>query len=361
MKPRQKVVTAEDITSSLYFLHVEQPEDANLVAPLDVQVPVSIGSYPAASNVPPLPTVQRKAVPETSIIPSARKPPPGVLAPFNNFGDRQNMMAGNRSHQPEMMAPDYNVGHSFDAHKYQRENQPLAPSSHRSTQTPRQAGTSLTLIRRDPTSGAQWNVARIEDPPAFDVSSSNLNEPGTNRSTGAPMYIDVTNPGYSKFLHSGDTSHINSATDPNDLNVQSLPIGRASLTHMPAPSADGRAIPSPNIFRRRLWMEGSQYTGAGFGHRKNSSYDFNSRRPDTRGSYDTRADRTLVDTMPTPPPAFLSRDDQTYSTIQISDRQTSFRGYVFTSPWNGRCEFVTGAGGGSLKVITRLDSHSCNC
>jgi hypothetical protein len=46
----------------------------------------------------------------------------------------------------------------------------------------------------------------------------------------------------------------------------------------------------------------------------------------------------------------LTREDQTYSTIQVSDRPTSFRGYVFTSPWNGRCEFVTGAGGGSLKV-----------
>jgi hypothetical protein len=360
MKPRQKVVTAEDITSSLYFLHVEQPEDANLVAPIEAQESHIMGSYPAAPNVPPIPTVQRKALPGASIMPPVRKPLSGVLAPINDFGDGQNMMAGKRSHQPEIMAPDYNVGHSFDAHKHQRENQPLAPSSHRSMQTPRQAGTSLMLIRRDPTSGAQWNVARIEDPPAFDVSSSNLNERGTKRSIGAPMYIDVTNPGYSKFLHSGDTSHINSATDPNDLHVQSLPIRRAPLTQMPAPSADGRTIPSPNIFRRRLWMEGSQYTGASFGYRKNSSYDFNSRRPVSRDSYDARADRSLGDTMPAPPPAFLSRDDQAYSTIQVSDRQTSFRGYVFTSPWNGRCEFVTGAGGGSLKVMTRFELRLCS-
>jgi hypothetical protein len=354
------VVTAEDITSSLYFLHVEQPEDANLVAPPEVQEPDHLGPYPAASKVPPVPAVQRKAVPGAPIMPPVRKPLSGVLVSINDFEDRQNVSVGNRSHRPETSAPDYNAMRSFDSLKHERENQHLAPSPHRSTQTPRQAGTSLTLIRRDPTSGAQWNVARIEDRPAFEVSSSNLNKSEAKRSMGAPMYIEVTNPGYSKFLHSGDTGRLALATDPSDMSVQSSSIGTVSLTPMSVSSAEGRSIASPNMFRRRLWMEGSQYTGASFGHRKNSSYNFNPQPPDSRGSYDARTDNSLVDTTPAPPPAFLSRDDQAYSTIQLSDRQTSFRGYVFTSPWNGRCEFVTGAGGGSLKVTSIPESRLCS-
>ena len=35
-------------------------------------------------------------------------------------------------------------------------------------------GTLLTLIRRDPSTGAQWNVAKIKDPLVEDVSSESL-------------------------------------------------------------------------------------------------------------------------------------------------------------------------------------------
>jgi hypothetical protein len=332
MKPRQKVVTAEDITSSLYFLHVEQPEDANLVAAPQFQEPDYQVQRTAGTNMPSAPLVQRKAVPGATG-PPARKPVSGTLAPVDAFGNRQNVSAGKYSQKSGMLAPDSNTRSSFDSPQYQKENHRPAYPTNTSFESPRPTSTSLTLIRRDPASGAQWNVARIEDPSIVDVSSSN--EPGSKRKMGAPMYIDVTNPGYSKFLQSENSRRPTS--------------GAALQPQQPISQPGNQVIDSQNVFRRRLWMEGSQYTSGGFGHRKNSSYDFSAGRPGSRGSYDARMEGSA------PSPSFLTRDDQTYSTIQVSDRQTSFRGYVFTSPWNGRCEFITGGGGGSLKVSIVLN------
>ncbi|KAF1916100.1 hypothetical protein BDU57DRAFT_216757 [Ampelomyces quisqualis] len=340
MKPRQKVVTAEDITSSLYFLHVEQPEDANLVVPPHFQEPNYQEARAQATNAPPLPALVRKAVPGTTGH-EARKPVSKILAPVENFGQRQNMSAGNHTQRSGLLALDMNSRRSYDSQSTGENCRPIYPPN-RPPEGFQSSGKSLTLIRRDPASGAQWNVARIEDPSMVEVSSSTLGEPESSKRTGAPMYIDVINPGYSKFLQSDTESRSKLMSRKGDLFAQLSQPGSVS-------QSQSQANNTSNTFRRRLWMEGSQYTNRGFGHRKNSSYDFNSGRPDSRGSYDAQTNASPFDTKPSPSHSFLTRDDQTYSTIQISDRPTSFRGYVFTSPWNGRCEFMTGTGGGSLK------------
>jgi hypothetical protein len=345
MKPRQKVVTVEDITSSLYFLHVEQPEDANLVAPLQFQEPYyqEPQSTATATSGPSAPTIQRKAV-QGAVGPHTRKPVAGTLAPIENFGSTQNVNAGNYAQQSGMLAADFVPRRSYDSSRHQGENYQPAHPVNRSPERPKRVGTTLTLIRRDPASGAQWNVARIEDPSIEEVSSSTLSESGSKKRMGAPLYIDITNPGYSKFLQSDNVGMPMSMDVPSDAFVRSYQPGDV-------PQSQSQSTDSPNIFRRRLWMEGSQYTNGGFGHRKNSSYDFSSARPGSRGSYDARTGGSSRDTQPGLSPSFRTRHDQTYDSIQISDKQTSFRGYVFTSPWNGRCEFITGGGGGSLKVI----------
>ncbi|KAJ4375066.1 hypothetical protein N0V83_002146 [Neocucurbitaria cava] len=353
MKPRKKVVTAEDIQSSLYFVHVEQPEDAHLVTPPEFQPPDYSEQRRTSPQRSPVPLVQRKAVPG---IPGAgvslapiRKPVPGTLAPISNFESRQNASAGAYAQRPELLGPNYSSRQSYDSNEYRQENERPAAFLRRSSERPQPTGTSLTLIRRDPASGAQWNVARIEDPPILEVSSATLNEPTAKKRTGAPMYIEVSNPGYSKFLHSDTTD--NSVLPSRSSNMATRPhqSEMPSQSQRVEPPPSNRPKESDNTFRRRLWMEGSQHTSGGFGHRKNGSNDYITGRPGSRGSYGGQAERTSMDTRPLPSPSFVTRDDQMYSTIQVSDRQSSFRGYVFTSPWNGRCEFITGAGGGSLK------------
>jgi len=342
MKPREKVVTAEDIQSSLYFVHVETPEDARLIIPPDYQ------QFQAYSTPSPVGIIQRKAVPGTSTgLPTtalARKPIQGALAPMNNFADRNNVSAGTYSQRPRSLAAEYGARRSFDSNQRHLENERPTASPRRASENPVRNGTILTLIRRDPASGCQWNVARIEDPNIFEVSSAASIDPLIKKKTGSPMYIEILNPGYSKFLHSDTASS----------NIASFAPGSDIPTHSSihlSSQPEGLSTASQNIFRRRLWMEGMHHDSAGFGHRKKTSQDYyDNLRPDSRGGNSSRGELSTGLVGPQPSPSFLQRQDQAYGTIQVSDRQTSFRGYVFSSPWNGRCEFVTGVGGGSLKV-----------
>lgn len=345
MKPRQKVVTVEDITSSLYFLHVEQPEDAALVVPPQFQEPDYQQGQTTTSNGLPMPAVQRKALPGPATHAPARKPVSSTLAPVENFANRQNMYAGDKFRGPGsgLLAPDADRRRSHESYSYPQDIQQARQPINRSPERTQPVGTSLTLIRRDPSSGAQWNVARIDDPSLAEISSSSLQSHSPKRKIGAPIYIDVTNPGYSKFLNSENVGRPSMSNNPSNTSFTSQ---QGALE----PPSQSRASESSTVFRRRLWMEGAQYGNGGFGHRKNSSYDVNSGRPESQGSYDGRLERVSFDSRPAPSPSFLTPDGRPYSTIQASERQTSFRGYVFTSPWNGRCEFITGGGGGSLKV-----------
>ncbi|KAF2853970.1 hypothetical protein T440DRAFT_465701 [Plenodomus tracheiphilus IPT5] len=348
MKPREKVVTAEDIQSSLYFVHVEQPEDAQLLIPLDYQ-----GSdYQEQPQTSPTrsvaPAIQRKAVAGTPGNAPARKPIPGTLAPINAFENRQNINAGQFSQRPRSLAPDYSPRRSFDSNQYRQENDRPRASPRRASENPDRIGTTLTLIRRDPASGSQWNVARIEDPNIFEISSSN--DSMIKKKIGSPMYIEILNPGYSKFLHS-DTSNSSPAFQSRNGDISGHPVHNSlPLPPSSRPQGESLSTASENTFRRRLWMEGTQYGSAAFGHRKNTSHDYNAPRPDSRGDHGRAGELGAGNMGSRPSPSFLQRQDQAYNTIQVSDRQTSFRGYVFSSPWNGRCEFVTGVGGGSLKV-----------
>jgi hypothetical protein len=337
MKPRDRVVTAEDIQNSLYFVHVETPEDSRLVEPIPSwrEPQYQEHSSPQVPSQPQGNPVQRKAIPGSSLAPTLpagpkRKPVPGSLAPATDFQNRQNVDASNYARaSSNLVPPEYPPRRSFDSLQYQAENERSSFSSTRSTSV--SSGTSLTLIRRDPASGAQWNVARIEDPPISDVSSSIMNDQ-PKKQVGAPLFVDITNPGYSKFLRSEPLGMPSSGT-PDTTGVPQV-----------TPAKEG------NVFRRRLWMEGARNPNGGFGHQRLDSHESYASNGSARNSSEDRRNRSSMDLRRPEAPPFLTRENQSYNSIQVSNRQSTFRGYVFMSPWNGRCEFLTGAGGGSLKV-----------
>ena len=352
MKPRQKVVTAEDIQSSLYFLHMNSPEDERSTIDSPSSPETEYGQHSPVA--PPHSLIQRKAVPNgpmTTLPP--RKPVPGTLAPVNGFENRQNIVAGDYARSsPNSLGPDYTPRRSFDSLQPQDRSRNQRPVLHvrgRSEQL-RHPGTFLTLIRRDPASGAQWNIARIDDPPALDISSTMLAGIPYKKPIGAPIYIDITNPGYSKFLHTSSEGPAPSRLQSNDdelfLNPNDATLDRQNNVHR------FHGEKASNTFRRRLWMEGTKDLGGGFGHRRLNSHDSNMSSP--RSSIEVMQ-RSSADLQPL---TALSHENQPYGPVQLSEKQTSFRGYVFMSPWNGRCEFSTGAGGGSLKVRTRLPIFS---
>lgn len=173
----------------------------------------------------------------------------------------------------------------------------------------------LTLIRRDPGSGAQWNVAETRDVLASESTSldgysgaawvgrhSGIAE--TTASPGEPaIQIDMLTSGYARF-HSFDATvaadrqwgeaGMRPPTGPQ--HSQSAP-----LLHFPSPTATSlpqsphAAQGDATVFRRRMRVDSAVSDGSGAGSRRG-------------------------------------------------------RGYAFECPWGGRCEFSTGATGRVLKV-----------
>ena len=109
----------------------------------------------------------------------------------------------------------------------------------------------ITVIRRDPSSGAQWNVGRIIDPPAIDVSSESTSFTGRSairRATDGPLFVEVYNPGYDKFIS-------NASSDFKSANGQKSSY-ESSYEQSPA-----------KTFKRRIWAEVSRLSDNGKGSR----------------------------------------------------------------------------------------------
>lgn len=348
LKPRDKVVSAHDVQSSLYYLHVDDPEDSLLLSSEDEQPMPSTGSFlnpvtqgnaqiyrkplptppvspvdfsresledrPRPLQVPRKPLLlQRKPVvsrqPTTSgdfglptISPQmSRRPLPSPRGSYDGTS------------QPSL--PNPSVTNRLSSHlRSSSGDQGLRmPYTSESDTSPNQytgAGLSLTLIRRDPSSGAQWNVAKIRDPPVQEVSSESATDNGTYKAkrSGRPLFIEVSNPGYTKFLHS----------------ERSRPVSRNST----AASFADSDLPSDGVFRRRLWMDGSKFADHGYTPRKLLSSDSNQRG--SRSSLQFN-----MNNLKTSPRAAVDKRS---------------KGYSFHSPWGGRCDFMTGTAGRSLKV-----------
>ncbi|EME42318.1 hypothetical protein DOTSEDRAFT_155021 [Dothistroma septosporum NZE10] len=336
IKPREKVVTAEDVQSSLYYIHVNCQED--------YEEKPALPARPQAPLTPPYPVddfshgqQRHKGSPKPKQI--ARKPigsksdsgppvPQHGLGSVQSEGQRRPLPSPPAEEQPMTSTTLHadNVRllrcaeHSDDVNPYERRYGP-APGIIDPATLPDPG--SLTVIRRDPASNEQWNVASIHDPPVQEVSSASLRNPSATQRTkrgGAPLYLDISNPSYVQFdNHERTGSRISTASST---------------------SSDSDP-PLEGIFRRRLYMPGSQYGEHQYGHSRFGSTgsslgeDLPIRRT-MRGSVDMS----------------LSFSSPSY------DRQ---KAYTFTCPWDGRCEFSAGATGRSLKCRHQLPiSHGGN-
>ena len=376
IKPREKVVTAEDVQSSLYYVHVSSDQDyAHLLKPTPPR-PSSVNT--SSSNLPTLAEKPKKVPPP---LPRRPAPPSSPPYPTNSLpypmDDRRPTGAGVRPPSPPTLP--YRVTrkpisestnsswHAVPSTLPKLPSRPLPtppdeppseeePSLHadnlrllwRSSHLNEHAnpysrdyGThpetlkqleldsrpepgSLTLIRRDPGSMEQWNVASIYDPPVLEVSSSSLLVPTAKRRTkkgGAPLYMDITNPGYNQFT----------APAPVDLDAFQSRTSISSVDSSNTPAPDG-------VFRRRLYMPGSRYGPHTYGapasyHRKYSSLSAASGENSIRQTM--REERHSVD-------------------MGVASSDNRSKGYSFDSPWDGSCEFTTGAAGRSLKCRHRI-------
>ncbi|KAK1811604.1 hypothetical protein LTR12_014043 [Friedmanniomyces endolithicus] len=349
-KPREKVVTAHDVQASLYYVHVNSEFDGEMLRPAkpasadpEVQqkapvkrkalsVPPTLPSRPPAPVSPPysasdkmpgfhggpVKTLWPARIARRPILKGADNDPPPPVPPHLDLPEipRRSLPTPPEEYPRHTSLHNENVrllrgaGHSHDNNPYFREyledpKSPVEPVELvEDLSNPDYAPGSLTLIRRDPASSEQWNVASIHDPPVLEVSSSNPLGRGSARRIkrgGAPLYLDITNPAYGQFI---DADRPESRT--------------STSTH----SSDTEPVPE-GTFRRRLYMPGSRYGEHSYGHDSSSTNDT---------MRTTLRNRTSVDMSATTPPA---------------DKRN--KSYTFTSPWSGRCEFATSATGSSLK------------
>lgn len=371
LKPREKVVNAQDVQSSLYFLHVDSHEDEFLSAEEDRSETPKHGSLsPSSAHVArkPLPTppvsppggfqsprgsdeltpeaAKRLSVPARKPVAASRTdnssadelnlPEIPLRSPrrkpllrnrhsplSNSYDDEEDEQPPSLPRRPlnrnrwsqydQVQQSESDHSRNIDILTTNDGAQPRLSTSSQNAQNDR--GVSLTLIRRDPSSGAQWNVARIHDPPVHEVSSFSSDlagSLGSKKNSGAPMFLEVSNPGYTKFIQID----------------QARPVSRGSSTTSSTDS-DLAASAADGIFRRRMWLEGSRYADHSYGHRKFGSQDLSAMSAGAR-------------------PSLQISTRQWQSTSKAIDRRS--KGYAFRSPWNGKCEFSTGTTGRALKV-----------
>ena len=176
---------------------------------------------------------------------------------------------------------------------------------------------SITLIRRDPTSGGQWNVGKISavfNARRGEVSRDPRDVSSQARDSG--FLIEIMTPGYVQFI------------EPDKV----LPVSMSNASSIPKLSE------STACFQRHLLTKTSRPVS------ENLSSNSNSLRH--------KLDSHRYSTEP-----IISSEAQGQPCLTSSAPSTNnIKAYTFLSPWNGSCEFTTGIAGRSLKCKHILPS-----
>ena len=429
MKPLQKVVTAQDIQSSLYYLHVDDLVDDELRAAQymsqDIEEASDLLPNGLLDQKSPEALPRKPLPPESSLTRSdLLEPPPEVYPHFESTsqGPQSRFRLGRKPvntscskgtelsvPSPAAPSPGLLGPRPFHQRLHSADSTALEPASGRGIINPRRwseqppalpsrpelrrkeirseqrirgsasksessapdsgttlershwwslgkstgagfrndgAGTSIghtqsrrrdisvTLIRRDPGSGGQWNIGKIL------TSGSSQDDGGREWNDSKPtmssmhanstINIEINVPGYLKF------------TVPNATNTSNPSIESRTNKELAPPELH---IPQDRVFRRQLRTGGL----ASDRHSEHSSPladgDASHRSGSLRPSFDFRRGS--------------SADAEDYKPrLSSESRPPSIKDYTFQSPWNGLCEFTTGIAGRSLKCKHTLLSSS---
>jgi hypothetical protein len=211
---------------------------------------------------------------------------------------------------------------------------------------------SLTVIRRDPSSSQQWNVGQVA---SFQLENPEA-VPDDKYIPSPSISIHLETPGYSKFrgmpppganfdiqdiresldmIRPGSSSAAAATAAAQSPSRQRIKPELSSAHAPPVASTvferQVNMVYSPSLtatlkhaFRRRGSKDDGQPTSPkGFGHGRNTSVA-------SAGSFGGDFDGSEAPVITVPGPGLKPQ------------------GYMFLSPWDGRCEFRTGNGGRSL-------------
>ncbi|KAK4119778.1 hypothetical protein N657DRAFT_649748 [Parathielavia appendiculata] len=450
-RPLKNNVTAEDVASSLYYFHLDSPQDGLLAVPTQSESGVSprSSSESARSAIPrkPLPASAKVLRPESGVITSSE--PHHALAATSTLvnpelshhpsrqsqgesrddvveGYRENpMFRTRRSGGPhEHDAPDLPPRPTPPAAMIQRSRTPpgswgtavhgdnhrptsgttphrrpvtptqptiltanlnpdaqtvritspasslyaeRTPSPGKTGRSPSSLSFSLTMIRRDPASGAQWNVGKVTsfqtNVPTPEAANPNLDSENMGELLSYTHKIDIRleTAGYAKYRD------MPSRADVNAYRPTSAHSFAQQLTQGPVSGPGGDQAP---MLKPAAWKpaeEGfSRQVVMAYGASWTSNFKKAFQRRERSGSQAIAGGASPEDSASKP---FHSRhgSTSTIGSVDSTDGRHSPtiitypgpglkpKGYVFLSPWNGRCEFRTSTNGRSLKCRHVLD------
>ncbi|KAI1175124.1 hypothetical protein F4777DRAFT_551450 [Nemania sp. FL0916] len=365
LKPQARNVTAEDVACSLYYVHFQTLEDEPLVPLNQPRHPPPINTGGESSK----PRIHRKPLPFTP-----GQPPSTLLAPITPPGKENKGAPGYRVPLSPRSPLADTIGHNAPA----LPDAPRPPFHERPPPLPQRAGNnihapdlagasylspepgagahslqstkkrpflpfSLTLIRRDPSSGQQWNVGKIA---SFQLENPELIDDERRHQASPSIQIHLEGSGYAKFrgMPAGADISLRGSLDLRPGSASSIDRQFPNLsTGLPASGAFERQVKmaySPSFtaslkqhFRGRSSTDEGQPTSpiARPGHLRGPSQT-------SIGSFGGDFDGSDAPIITQPAPGLKPR------------------GYIFYSPWNSRCEFVTGKAGRSLRCRHVLPS-----
>ncbi|CAK7562636.1 MAG: hypothetical protein SEPTF4163_000484 [Sporothrix epigloea] len=209
----------------------------------------------------------------------------------------------------------------------------------------------LTLIRRDPSSGHQWNIGKIASVQPDEQSTGTLQKPASPTTSSHPQDIQTDQPSISIRLETSGYAKFRGDDDIGRGGVFARQVVMAYTKSWTAGIRNAFKRPSSQSHERSTSDSGVDVDKIyrGFGASGNKDSELYSRhlsqpqnsclipdeeshsahhRPSKEHSAEYRNDDTGLLTRPGP--------------------GLKLKGYTFTSPWEGRCEFRTGNGGRSL-------------
>ncbi|PHH79958.1 hypothetical protein CDD82_2061 [Ophiocordyceps australis] len=373
-KPQVKNVTGGDVSTCLYYLHLELPasqqattrtdnlsrssqESSRLAIPRkplpDSARPLTPDSIPSPSNAQP-------SLPSDSNTAWTQQPDPSLASnAFSRQGDIEVTHSGLVEAAPQHVRapsglsttmpkrkpvapprivtqiPSPGSGKTLPPVPGQESVSAPTPDSHAGNKAPcpssptrpmrRQSASgtpfALTLIRRDPGSGNQWNVGRVKSrqldaAPAMDVSGDGSCPAVTSWSSPPPIDAEIETSGYAKFRR----------PPPQKSDQGGLEAAISSALAQDSPSNDA------GVFTRRAVMACTKSWTATLKDKL--------RRLEQAGRERINQSRDN---------SIMSADSTAATEPSIEVPRLKPRGYTFTSPWHTKCEFRTGNGGRSVQ------------
>ncbi|KAL8935911.1 MAG: hypothetical protein Q9211_004454 [Gyalolechia sp. 1 TL-2023] len=365
-KPLQKVVTAQDVQSSLYFIHMDNYEDDERIRRSGDGRPVESETAPQvfvdaakeAASKPPrsdshllvetqpaiAPITRMPLAPSHGAAQIARKPVSNKIEPKADAprirGPRA-MQA--RLHSDDSPALGFSCGkENFMPRRWSEQSPVLQPSSSPEREPQRNTPNLMHNTQHHP----PQNVLSYEHPPLNQevvLSSRSRHQRHSTNCESAGLSLTLIRRYNGNQWNVGKITSIcdpgslwenQSAARQNDLSIL---IGSPGYARFCTPNAPGTAPAADRVFERHLTILRRPSQGAGLS--ENGPNRMDNRKP--RMSIDFRRLST--------PRLDTTSEKATYSKTSPENKSPSIKGYGFYSPWNGLCEFTSGISSHVLK------------